>query len=145
MQQSTSPQKSRKGNSTSMMSRAATGVEQRGGSSLRVGLSAEERLNIPGLGSKAGESSSVLYTRTGVPRFEAFLVFAGWPNSEIKNPWSWLDEEYQPIDGIFEQFFAWLEEDQDQIRKDGSDFVATYDTVLKWAQERGELRRAHCN
>ena len=138
VEQLPTPERERnRGGSAAMAFRAARSLAQRGGTSLSVGLTKEQRAAIPNLGSKAGDTSRKLYAGAGLKRFESFLIFAGWPNAEIAEPWYWLDDDFQPIDGIFEQFFAWLEEEMQAGRdQDGNQLmVATFDTVIKWAQD----------
>lgn len=80
-------------------------------SSLPVGFSDEERRQMKDLGSSAGESSMRLYRMTAHPRWKSFLLHAGWPSSSMKDPWTWLNESGEPINGIFERFFKYLEKD----------------------------------
>ena len=61
-----------------------------------------------------------------------FMVEQGWPNADLPDPWAWVDNDGQPVQGIFERFFMYLARVPDMT-------TSTYDWVLKWAQD--ELNR----
>ena len=80
-------------------------------SPLPVGFSDAERAEIDDLGSRAGDSSMRLYFCTALPRWKAFVLHAGWQHATAA---VWLDAEHEPINGIFERFFTYLEKDANE-------------------------------
>ena len=63
-----------------------------------------------------------------VPRARAqdFMVEQGWPNADLPDPWAWVDNDGQPVQGIFERFFMYLARVPDMS-------TSTYDWVLERA------------